>query len=108
MIKTEMAMSGDSRSSVHTASSTSPLTIEEGLKMTILDLGVEFSYTVPSFSVLSVPLRQTTVQTVDNDGCVHLYDGFIRSDSCLNSLVIPFCVQLRQFCFVTVSLSTKS
>ena len=75
----------------------------DGSEVSLLDLGVECTYTVPSFSVLSVPLGQTTIQTQLPDGSIRLYDGFVRSDARLKSVITPFCLTLKQHCYVPVS-----
>ena len=74
--------------------------IHEGMEITCLDLGHEFVYRIPLFSVLCIPLRQTTVQ-IDDQTCV--YDAFINADPVLPSKTLPYCLELRNFCFVPVS-----
>ena len=53
----------------------------DGLRVRVLRRGPEFSYRVPSFSALTVDLRQATMQIerVDSDGevAVQYTDGFI-------------------------------
>lgn len=44
--------------------------ITDGMQLSVLTLGVEFLHTVPSFSVISVPLRQVTVQIEETSGSV--------------------------------------
>ena len=80
------------------------LSVANDMELTVLDLGVEFSYTIPSFSVFSVKLRQCTVQFEARDARVLVYDCFIRSDPFLDTVTPPFCVKLTRHCFVPVSL----
>lgn len=72
-------------------------------EISILDIGVKFSYRVPSFSVLHVDLRQIKFQVTAEDGSVLLYDGFIRTDPSLEDRETPYSVRLKDFCFVPVS-----
>ena len=80
----------------------------DGLRVRVLRLGPEFSYKVPSFSVLTVDLRQATMQIerVDSDGeiAVQCTDGFIRSDAQLDRIICPFLLTLSNSCLVPVSL----
>lgn len=73
-------------------------------ELSVLDLGVEFSYAIPSFSCIDVYLRQATIQFESLlDGSVHLYDGFLRSDPSLGPANTPCCLTLTSHCFVSVS-----
>ena len=60
-------------------------------EVSILELGVKFTYQVPSFSVLYVDLRQAKIQITKDDDSVLLFDGFIRADPSLETPV-PFSV----------------
>ena len=84
------------------AAATLPVTlpISDGTELSVLDLGVEFPYVIPSFSVLEVFLRQATLQVESMDGSVHLYDGFLRSYPGLNAANTSFCLMLTRHCFV--------
>ena len=59
-------------------------------ELSILDVGVKFSYRVPSFSVLHVDLRQIKFQVTAEDGSVLIYDGFIKADSSLEDRETPY------------------
>jgi hypothetical protein len=71
--------------------------------ITILDMGVKFSYQIPTFSVVYVDLRQVKVQLHSDDTSVTVVDAFIRADPVLDEVVPPFCVQLNELCFVPVN-----
>lgn len=87
---------------------TRPNEITDGMELTVLDLGVEFSYTIPTLSVLSVSLRQCKIQFETRHGSARdEYDGFIRSDPFLHSAVPPFVIKLTKHCFVPVSLTLE-
>lgn len=70
-------------------------------KISILDMGVKFSYQVPSFSVFHVDLRQIKLQVTAVDGSVLLYDGFIRADLSLEDRETPYSVKLKDILFCT-------
>lgn len=72
-------------------------------EISLLDMGVKFSYQVPSFSVLYVDLRQIKFQVTAEDGSVLFFDGFIRADPSLEKRETPYSVKLKDFCFVPVS-----
>ena len=83
-----------------------PDQVADGMQMSVLTLGVEFLYSIPTFSVIKVPLRQVTVQIEDDcSGSVHLFDGFIRSEPSLGASTthIPSIISLKEHCFVSVS-----
>ena len=46
-------------------------------------VGLSFEYTIPSFSCITVILRQIKF-CAELDGCVRSYDGFIHNNPCLN------------------------
>ena len=72
--------------------------------VTILDIGVKFSYRIPTFSGIYVNLRQVEVQLHHNQTSITtVVDAFIRADLVLDEVVPPFCVNLNEFCFVPVS-----
>ena len=83
--------------------------VELDTLVTVLDMGVKFCYQIPTFSVLYVDLRQVKVQLHreprDTSTTV---DAFIRADPILDEVVPPFCVTLKEFCFVPVSTRTIS
>ena len=80
-------------------SSTNPPSIRKGTELSVLDVGVEFIYRIPSFSV---GLRQVTIQFVTMAGSVRVYDAFIRSDPSLTFQTSPFSIVLQEYCFVPV------
>ena len=60
---------------------------------------------LPSFSVISVDVRQITFQALADDGSVFIFDGFIRAGSSLDlGDMTPLAIKLKDFCFVTVSI----
>ena len=77
--------------------------VETDTKLSILRMGLKFSYQIPTFSVISVDLRQIAIQLTSQNGTVMLFDGFIRADPSLNTLNVPFTLTLKYFCFVPVS-----
>ena len=79
------------------------LSVEVDSQVSILDMGVKFSYRVPSFSVLHVDLRQIKFQ-LTAEGCVMLFDGFILADPELDMKSAPFSLKLKDYCFVPVSV----
>ncbi len=52
--------------------------------MTVLQKGRSFQYTIPSFPVLTVTLREVKLQWEDDNGDLHLFDGFMREYELLN------------------------
>ena len=72
-------------------------------EITILEMGNKLSYRIPSFSVINVDIRQITYQVLSGDGTVLKFDGFIHADSGLIDKHTPFTIQLKDYCFVTVS-----
>ena len=63
-------------------------------EISILDIGVKFSYIDPSFSVLHVDLRQIKYLVTA---------GLTRADPSLEDRETPYSVRLKDFCFVPVS-----
>ena len=78
--------------------------VESNTEITILDIAVKFTYQVPSFSVFQPNLRQVEIQVVAGDGSVLLFDAFIRADTTLENLSVPFSIIVEEFCFIPVSL----
>ena len=73
---------------------------DDRLEVRILCLGTEFSYTVTSFSVLTVKLRQAMmrVETIDSDGKVALMD--------LSEIMLCWTeLNLSRSCLVAVSMN---
>ncbi len=80
----------------------------DGMDVAVLDLGVEFTYEIPSFSAIEVALRQATIQVELPDGSAKLYDGFLQSHPSLpdssRSSSSPLYITLTKYCFVPVSI----
>ena len=73
-------------------------------ELSVLEMGIKFTYRVPSFSVFCTDLRQIKYQlTVDND-LVVVCDGFIRADQLLEAKSTPFTITLKDYCFVPVNM----
>ena len=89
------------------ANSLATSVVDFDAEVSILDMGVKFTYQVPSFSVLHVDLRQTKLQVTAEDGSVLLYDGFIRADPSLDDKETPYSVKVKDFCFVPVSRKSE-
>ena len=68
----------------------------------ILRVGVPFTYAVPSFSVLSVTLRQIMFEMIV-DGQKKVFHGFIRDDPSLDR-PLPASLSVTEHCFVDVSV----
>ena len=76
--------------------------VDVDTELSVLEMGVKFTYRVPSFSVFCADLRQIKYQlTVDND-LVVVCDGFIRADQSLEAKSTPFTIVLKDYCFVPV------
>ena len=84
------------------APSSYPVEVES--LVSVLDMGVKFSYRVPSFSVISVNMRKVKLQVATDDGSVFIFDGCIRADPSLHNKPLPFSLKLNEFCFVEVSI----
>ncbi len=82
------------------------IAINNGVNVSVLDIGVQFIYRIPGFSVIEVELRQGTFQFEHLDGSVRLYDGFLRSDQSFPDAsrpsTTPFAITIRDHCFVDV------
>ena len=84
----------------------------------ILQVGEVFSYTIPSFSVISVQLRriiisnygrETTDEEIkDNPDAPSTIDVFLREDSRFNSLVVPTAIRVIDGCIVPVSTLSRA
>ena len=78
--------------------------VEVDTELSVLEMGIKFTYRVPSFSVFCTDLRQIKYQlTVDNDLMV-VCDGFIRADQLLEAKSTPFTIILKDYCFVQVNV----
>ena len=85
------------------------LEISVDTEISILSMVTKFTYTIPSFSVLSVDVRQITFQVLAVDGFVFIFYGFIHVDSPLDlGDRAPFAINLKDYCFVTVSMHMVS
>ena len=74
------------------------------MQVSILEMGVKFSYRLPSFSVIHVDLRHIKFQLAAAEGSVMLFDGFIRANPELEMKNIPLSLKLKDYCFVPVSV----
>ena len=83
------------------------IAINNGVNVSVLNIGVQFTYRIPSFSVIEVELRQGTFQFEHLDGSVRVYDGFLRSDQNFpdpsRPSTTPFAITIKDHCFVDVS-----
>ena len=78
--------------------------VDVDTELSVLEMGIKFTYRVPSFSVFCTDLRQIKYQlTVDND-LLMTCDGFIRADQLLETKSTPFAIILKDYCFVPVSI----
>ena len=67
----------------------------------IVKFGRTYSYTIPSFSVITVKLRHAVIQYEDN-GLLKLTDVFFREDPSLN-IQTPVSAMISDACVVDVS-----
>ena len=93
------------------AESAEPRFTDGNTDIAVLDLGVAFTYRVPSFPAIEVTLRQATIQLELPGGPIELYDGFLRSDPSLpdssKKSCSPFYLTIMKHCFVPVSACTS-
>lgn len=82
-------------------SSTLPVAVDS--KVSIMDVGVKFTYQVPSFSAIRVDLRQVEIQVEIEDGSVSLYDGFMRDSPSLEKIIVPISIHVKDLCYIPVS-----
>jgi len=77
--------------------------------ISVLELGVKFSYTIPSFSSMFVDLRpakfqyECSLSSALSQSSVVVIDGFIKAERSLDCACTPFCIEIKNFCFVPVS-----
>ena len=83
-----------------------PLDNSAASNIAVLNLGVKFTYQIPSFSVVAVDLRTVKVQFWE-EGSVVLCDAFIRADGELNQRATPFFIKLQEYCLVPVEEVAK-
>lgn len=86
--------------------SPSRIVIDNGTEVTILSVGPDFSYTIHSFSVITVSIRQCVFQ-FDTEGGVRVLDGFIQSNPSLSNAVLPLLVKLTSQCYIPVSYTAS-
>ena len=81
------------------------LFVDGATDVAVLDIGVAFIYTIPSFSGIQGTLRQATIHVELPDGSTVLYDGFLQSDPSLldKPSSSPFYITITKHCFVPVS-----
>ena len=72
------------------------------VRVCALKYGNVLEYTIPSFSVIKVKLRQAVIQTVDTSGEPVVLDVFFREDSSLNTK-LPQELIVDEACIVDVS-----
>ena len=70
-------------SSATPSSRSTPLNRQDAEVYCIVKFGQTFSYTIPSFSVITVKLRHAVIQHEEN-GLLKLTDVFFREDQSLN------------------------
>ena len=73
-----------------------------GSVLSVLDIGVKFTYTIPCFSSISVDLRSAKLQYEANNSVV-MVDGFIKAEASLDCVSLPFSAEVNDFCFIPVS-----
>jgi len=83
--------------------------MEEGYAtISVLELGNIVEYTIPSFHVLTVTLREAELQC--EEGETVTFDGFIRSCDLLTSVTLPAIARVpcgsMGACFVEVHRTT--
>ena len=84
------------------ASSTSADAQNIVVRVCALNYSNVIEYTIPSFSVIKVNLRQAVIQTVDTSGEPIVLDVFFREDSSLNTK-LPQELTIDEACIVDVS-----
>jgi len=77
--------------------------IDIDTEVSILEIGIKFSYQVPSFLIVVVDLRKIKVQLMAQNGSLLFSDGFIKADQSLEAKTVPFSIKIKDFCFVPVS-----
>ncbi len=80
--------------------------VQVDTEISILSVGVKFTYVVPNLSVVQANLRPVKIQLTGDDGSVFLSDAFIRADPCVDKISPPISVLLKSFCIVPVSTRT--
>lgn len=64
--------------------------------------GSSFMYRIPRFPVVTINLRQITLEAIITDGSTVVYDGFIREHSSLYGHKYPATIRVYESCFVEV------
>jgi len=82
--------------------------LESDKILSIMDIGMKFTYQIPSFPITSVDLREIKIQVLEENGSILLCDGFIRADGELEKRVIPFSIKLHDCCVVPVEEVAKN
>ena len=75
--------------------------VDMDTELSVLEMGIKFTYRVPSVSVFCTDLWQIKL-TVDD--LVVVCDGFIRADQLLEAKSTPFTIILNDYCFVPVNM----
>ena len=85
----------------------------DGDSLDILSIGKVFTYTIPSFSVISLRIRHviisnygrdTDVDAAEIDGASPTLDIFLREDPRFDSLDVPTTIVVFEGCLVPVSI----
>ena len=72
------------------------------VRVCALKYGYVYEYTIPSFSVIKVTLRQAVIQTVEDSGEPEVLDVFFREDKALD-IPLPQEMIVEEACIVDVS-----
>lgn len=76
------------------ATSTSDSVSTVSTDFTVLQMGRCIQYTIPSFPVLTVAIREVSLQWEDENCEVHLFDGFMRESELLTKHRLPAVAQV--------------
>ena len=72
------------------------------VRVCALKYGCVYEYTIPSFSVIKVNLRQAVIQTIKDSGEPEVLDVFFREDKALDT-PLPQELIVDEACIVDVS-----
>ena len=62
------------------SSSSLEASLEADKILSVLDIGLKFTYKISSFLVVSIDLRTAKLQMVEENGLILLCNGFIQAD----------------------------
>ncbi len=71
----------------------------------VLKWGAVYQYTIPGFSVITVPLRHAEVQAQQLGNEILLLDVFFRDEPLLDTNPLPFMATIVEACLVEVGYS---